>query len=212
MKAVYKCFLLLAGLSLIFCLSIPGCGKEDDEKRMPEDDSSPGDSDDDFGDDNWDSEDEWEDVGTGLMWQVEPGCCKSRQKASAYCEGLTFSGYDDWRLPTISELRTLVTGCVATDSEGTCNVSDECTDDSCADDSCSGCEGLDGPGNGGHYLPKGLTGGNYHTWSSTSVTGKEDIDKFGWSLSTTYAEISFSETEIENYIGMRCVRNLGASR
>jgi hypothetical protein len=49
------------------------------------------------------------DTATGLMWQKEtaPGAF-SWNEALAYCENLTLAGHEDWRLPTIKELRSLV--------------------------------------------------------------------------------------------------------
>ncbi len=49
------------------------------------------------------------DTCTGLMWQknTAPGTFLW-QAALGYCEGLSLGGHDDWRLPNLRELRTLV--------------------------------------------------------------------------------------------------------
>ena len=49
------------------------------------------------------------DIDTGLMWQQDtaPGTY-TWQQALAYCENLTFAGYNDWRLPNVNELLFLV--------------------------------------------------------------------------------------------------------
>jgi len=45
---------------------------------------------------------------TGLMWQQDTAPdIMDWQNALAYCENLSFGGYDDWRLPTANELQTL---------------------------------------------------------------------------------------------------------
>jgi hypothetical protein len=49
-----------------------------------------------------------------LCWQV----------AIDYCEQLSFDGYDDWRLPNITELRTLARNCPAIETVGSCPVED----------------------------------------------------------------------------------------
>ncbi len=46
---------------------------------------------------------------TGLMWQQESAPDSYIwQEALSYCENLTLAGYDDWRLPNINELQSLV--------------------------------------------------------------------------------------------------------
>jgi hypothetical protein len=53
---------------------------------------------------------------TGLMWEQKTDDGGVRDKdntytwkdALAYCENLTLGGHDDWRLPTIKELSSLV--------------------------------------------------------------------------------------------------------
>ena len=48
------------------------------------------------------------DLVTGLMWQQDPGGKVSYQQAVAGAETLTLGDYDDWRLPTIKELYSLI--------------------------------------------------------------------------------------------------------
>lgn len=44
---------------------------------------------------------------TGLMWSKESSRSTWTQ-AKAYCAALTTGGHNDWRLPDVSELRTIV--------------------------------------------------------------------------------------------------------
>ena len=48
------------------------------------------------------------DMETGLIWQGKYVTGKSWRQAMAYCESLNYGGFDDWRLPNINELFTLV--------------------------------------------------------------------------------------------------------
>ncbi|MDX1765545.1 MAG: DUF1566 domain-containing protein [Candidatus Saccharimonadales bacterium] len=45
---------------------------------------------------------------TGLMWQKDPGQKQSYQQASQGAKSLELGGYDDWRVPTIKELYSLM--------------------------------------------------------------------------------------------------------
>jgi len=64
------------------------------------------------------------DLNTGLMWQQDPGGKISYDQAVAGASSFRLAGYDDWRLPTIKELYSLIlfsgddpSGC---DSENSC--------------------------------------------------------------------------------------------
>jgi hypothetical protein len=48
------------------------------------------------------------DLNTGLMWQQDPGEKMTYDEALAALETFELAGYDDWRLPTIKELYSLI--------------------------------------------------------------------------------------------------------
>jgi len=45
---------------------------------------------------------------TGLQWQDNKSVTKTWQEAIDYCENLTLGSYEDWRLPNMNELTSLV--------------------------------------------------------------------------------------------------------
>ena len=48
------------------------------------------------------------DISSGLAWQQETASSMTWEEALSYCENLLLGGYDDWRLPTIKELASIV--------------------------------------------------------------------------------------------------------
>jgi Protein of unknown function (DUF1566) len=164
-----------------------------------------GDPDDDVDDDVDDDADDdvWEDSTSGLMWQNPPlGEYTLWDDAIEYCESLELDGHDDWHLPTISELRSLIRGCDGTVSGGSCGVTDGCLDhQTCWNDNCGGCDFMEGPGIYGAYSPDGVSNALYWYWSSSMAA---DPVYGAWL-------VSFSEGFIINHLGsntydVRCVR------
>ncbi|MBO4441296.1 DUF1566 domain-containing protein [bacterium] len=48
---------------------------------------------------------------TGLIWSARSSGYMVWNDAKNYCNSLLEGYYNDWRLPTISELRTLIQNC-----------------------------------------------------------------------------------------------------
>lgn len=75
---------------------------------------------------------------TGLMWQsyTEGDVLTylkqvTYEKAEQYCADLEWAGFNDWRLPTIDELRTIVEGYDDVEQYGRCKVTAKCLEYAC---------------------------------------------------------------------------------
>ncbi|MDP8257793.1 MAG: DUF1566 domain-containing protein [Candidatus Alcyoniella australis] len=186
-------------LAAVLCLSVglviscSGGGGDDDDDTGDDDTGDDDTGDDDTGDDD-----------TGDLTLQNPPSDEGMTwaEAKAYCDDLSFDGHDDWRLPTISELRSLIRGCVYTETGGDCNVTDDCLDSSCRNDSCDGCGYLEGPGSGGAYWPDGMSGPIGWYWSSSPVAG---YDNYAWGVYFYYGYVSSHSTGYYDYYA-RCVR------
>ena len=152
------------------------------------------------------------DLVRSLEWQQEPtGGEIDWDSAKNHCQGLPLDG-GSWRLPNISELRSLIRYCANIETGGACGVKDEClpcgvsSDEACLQSSCweSGlCSPDTCPDNGGAtgcYWPEGLTGACSWYWSSSPV---ENYDDNAWGVHFGYGSVGY-RTISDNAV--RCVR------
>jgi len=112
---------------------------------------------------------------SGLMWQKSQAPnMMNYYDAVEYCKDLTLDGYSDWRLPSISELKTLIVGCQSgTDA---CSLSDKCLTSGCWTEKTCACKDNKGPGEGGYYLQKGVwQGGGNGFWSASVPSDNPDF-------------------------------------
>lgn len=161
MKSFYF-FAIMAALFLGFGVFV-SCGGNDDNDIGDDDENNSS------NDDLVDNGDKTAtDTDTGLMWQINaPGSDMDLDEAVNYCNKLSLATYDDWHLPSINELRTLIRGCPFTEPNGACDVTDSCTNPySCYDSNCGGCYTSEGPANG-CYWPNVMQG--YCGWYYTST-------------------------------------------
>ena len=102
------------------------------------------------------------------IWQKGTAGKKTWNDAVAYCENLNFSSHTNWTLPGINLLRSLIVGCPATQSDGSCKVIDGCgTGCSGAEDVCKdGCALNEGPSND-CYMDSVFDGKCDAYWSSS---------------------------------------------
>lgn len=143
----------------------------------------------------------WDDSVSGLTWQNPVGTGNFNWSAAkSYCASLSLAG-GGWRLPTISELRSLIRGCTATQTGGSCGVTDLCLSyNSCRGSSCGGCASKAGPANG-CYWPDAMEGYCGWYWSSSPVADRIDEAFY---VGFGYGYVRDDHTRSENHV--RCVR------
>ncbi len=112
----------------------------------------------------------WCDASTSLCWQNPQREANNlndqglrSEEAILYCEELVLGGFEDWRLPTAKEFRTIVAGYSGTESEGSCGIGH--LDDrqvtyieGFTDGDCGYGDSLNGPGDGGCFTKPGILG------------------------------------------------------
>ena len=133
-----------------------------------------------------------------LTWSDRSSGKMTWSSAKQYCENLSEGGYSDWRLPTISELRTTIKNCSGSQSGGSCRVSDSClSNDDCWSKSCY-CDGRSN--NGGYYSKLGDPDGVW-LWSSSTLSDYPDV---AWGVGFTLGDVSGYNLSDNYYV--RCVR------
>ena len=169
-----------------------------DDDTSDDDTSDDDTSDDDTGDDDT-TNDVWIDSSTGLSWQIYPSVEEVVwEAAKTYCDYLPLAG-GGWRLPTVSELRSLIRGCDGSVTGGPCGVTDLCLYLACFNPYC-GCD-LGGGPNCGCYGPFELPGECDGFWSSSEVT---DLGTCAWAVGFNSAIIIYHN--MLNPVRARCVR------
>jgi hypothetical protein len=146
----------------------------------------------------------WLDEAHGLCWQDPPATTiMAHAAAVAYCEGLELAGHDDWALPDINQLKTLIQGCPSY----SCPVIDPtCLAAACADSpSCDICPPLEGPGADGCYHSPELTEPDCDLALYGSASLVDDFWPIQrWTVAYRHAGIGYENAEIA--INVRCVR------
>ena len=118
-----------------------------------------------------------------------------------YCQNLREDGYSNWRLPTISELRTTIKNCSGSQSGGSCSVSDFCLSGSyCLSVDCK-CEFR--KNNGGYYSKLG-DDDNVILWSSSV---QSESAKHRWVVDFAFGYLFPTVAKYDDYCYVRCVRN-----
>jgi uncharacterized protein DUF1566 len=128
------------------------------------------------------------------------------QESCDYCNSLTLDGREDWKTPTITQLRTLIRDCPVTETGGACAVkvgstfSDDWTPD------CEGCDPNGGPSAEGWYwdpeiAPLAVDAANFTSqrfWSTSQLSSIE-----AWTVHFGTAEVNYTSSSANIYT--RCV-------
>lgn len=219
MKSLHR-FVPLFALLILSLLLLLSCGSgsdddddgsstgddDNDDNSNTDDDIDDDISDDDLADDDDDTYPPLQcadgmclDPSSGLTWvQVESMSVFTWEDAKTYCQELVFGGYDNWKLPSISELRTIVRGCPQTETDGSCEVTDENTvfsEQTIEDHLCGGCDWWAGPGRNGIYMPPEIKFGEYtednsKLWSSTECTSQDDEQNGACTMRNLSSEVA----------------------
>ncbi|HSW60686.1 MAG TPA: DUF1566 domain-containing protein [bacterium] len=125
----------------------------------------------------------------GLNWSDASSDYMTWDEAITYCENL------GGRLPTISELRTLIQNCQGTETGGECGVTDSClSSEDCWNDPCYGCEYDES----GKYS---VFGDTYWFWSSSE---RSDDAGRAWHVHFSNGNVG---NDYKNYVSyVRCLR------
>jgi len=192
---------MLAGCWQMQDLGAGGAFADDARADLPSDQDTDSDGDTDTWPPLEDDHGGAHDPATGLVWQ-DPALddLLGWMAAMDYCEQLVHGGYDDWRLPTVDELQTLLRGCPGA---ADCGVDDPgCLESYCNDGpGCEGCEDWEGPTEEGCYTIASLEGWCERYWScSPAVPG---LYRF-WLVDYVQAKTVSDEIGYAN--GVRCIR------
>jgi len=106
----------------------------------------------------------WKDPTTDYYWQITPPADKmTRTAAGQYCSDLTLGGRDNWYMPNLPMLRTLVRDCPASQTGGACVFNN---DEYCSkNDKCNGCGAKEGC-----YWDENLEGTCADYWSGACTS------------------------------------------
>ena len=128
------------------------------------------------------------DLSSGIVWS-EKQAKMNWQSAVDYCGSYSESGLSGWKLPDISELRTLIQNCANTVTGGVCDIQNFNSSDCRCSDNYNGLYSKFGEKD--EYL-----------WSSTEYTNTDSA----WTVRFIYA--APSPIVKANSLSIRCAKNL----
>jgi hypothetical protein len=162
----------------------------------------------------------WCDDETDLCWQDPQKDAYdyddiglTQPDAIRYCEELVFGGYDDWKLPNIDEMRTVIRGNLPAETDGECPVTEGSPREDMGDEACAPITPFGGPGTGGCYWVPAFTGtcdkpdpaAEGHPMEFVSSTVASDNED--WVGCVLYDNGAVSFNHIHSFADVRCVRD-----
>ena len=146
------------------------------------------------------------DPSSGLAWSAKAPYEMLHYDAFDYCENLSVGGLGGWRLPTISELRTLIQNCRWTVTGGDCKITDDCLSETYCEYSYSQCDNDCNRYNGDVYVIYSKFGDEGDFLSSSKVT---DYPDDVWGVNFDKAQIlAFGTDEVYHKGSFRCVQTV----
>ena len=146
------------------------------------------------------------DPSSGLAWSAKAPYEMLHYDAFDYCENLSVGGLGGWRLPTISELRTLIQNCRWTVTGGDCKITDDCLSETYCEYSYSQCDNDCNRYNGDVYVIYSKFGDEGDFLSSSKVT---DYPDDVWGVNFDKAQIlAFGTNEVYHKASFRCVQTV----
>ncbi len=164
----------------------------------------------------------WCDPATSICWQdPQKDALASNYggivsyDAVRYCEELVTMGYDDWKLPNIDQLRSLIRGNTATMTGGECPMVDGSTFEAGQDSDCLGSVDAGGPGVEGCYWPAELTGSCHrpdpgtqgiHALEYWAEGAASNPDRQDWIASVLFDIGGVTYNHLNSLAEVRCIR------
>ena len=147
----------------------------------------------------------WYDSEEDICWSTEDVFQVNWSQAMEFCDELEVDDYDDWKLPNIDQLRSLVAGCAQIEPGGACPIQDG----SSMSEWTSMCDGTDecgvmeGPGSMGCFHKPDI-GSNCGPWWSSSEDASNSDEAFY--IHFNYAQLYAMDKNNDSNESARCVR------
>ena len=203
-------------------VAAPGCGDDDDatadggtdggadadtdvdaDADSDTDSDTDGDSDGDTDPKDCAGSDGWYDAESDLCWRLSPDPLGGTwQEGVDQCASATYGNNTDWRLPSISELRSFIRGCPTTELDGDCQVFDDSGSEDWTSATCGGCEENLGPGGGCYWDPAIAGLCSFVFWSSSANTFSTE---YAWYVD--FATAGVNSVGKTTSLWFRCVKD-----